>query len=109
MRSAPIAEALVFAMWCPTLFFFLRMRRPPISTLFPYTTLFRSHAGEADAAAARRGHRHHRVHDPQGACARSGPGGERPRVDRAAPVSALRAFSTRARAKRWTVAAATLA
>src|SRR5687768_8384980 len=24
------------------LFFFLMMRRPPISTLFPYTTLFRS-------------------------------------------------------------------
>src|SRR3712207_9529020 len=24
------------------LFFFLRIRRPPISTLFPYTTLFRS-------------------------------------------------------------------
>src|SRR5438105_7930846 len=26
-------------------FFFLPMRRPPRSTLFPYTTLFRSHAG----------------------------------------------------------------
>src|SRR5690349_6814320 len=26
-----------------TLFFFLMMRRPPRSTLFPYTTLFRSH------------------------------------------------------------------
>src|SRR6266404_7733042 len=24
-------------------FFFLMIRRPPISTLFPYTTLFRSH------------------------------------------------------------------
>src|ERR1035441_272277 len=24
--------------------FFIRMRRPPRSTLFPYTTLFRSHA-----------------------------------------------------------------
>src|SRR2546422_6685483 len=30
-------------------FFFLMIRRPPRSTLFPYTTLFRSHA--ADAAA----------------------------------------------------------
>src|SRR5690606_40647316 len=30
----------------PYLFFFLRLRRPPRSTLFPYTTLFRSvHAG----------------------------------------------------------------
>src|SRR5206468_9630682 len=30
------------------LLFFLMLRRPPISTLFPYTTLFRSpHGGEA--------------------------------------------------------------
>src|SRR6478735_10934207 len=28
------------------LFFFLMMRRPPRSTLFPYTTLFRSDQGE---------------------------------------------------------------
>src|SRR5690242_21295265 len=28
-------------------FFFLRMRRPPRSTLFPYTTLFRSISEEA--------------------------------------------------------------
>src|SRR5438045_7093840 len=27
------------------LFFFMRMRRPPRSTLFPYTTLFRSGGG----------------------------------------------------------------
>src|SRR5437762_5543824 len=27
---------------CHFLFFFLMIRRPPISTLFPYTTLFRS-------------------------------------------------------------------
>src|SRR5438093_883962 len=26
---------------CPSLFFFLMIRRPPTSTLFPYTTLFR--------------------------------------------------------------------
>src|SRR2546429_5958612 len=26
-------------------FFFLMIRRPPRSTLFPYTTLFRSHSG----------------------------------------------------------------
>src|SRR2546426_10778739 len=29
------------------LFFFLMIRRPPRSTLFPYTTLFRSRQGEA--------------------------------------------------------------
>src|SRR5256886_17069208 len=34
-------KALVFGM-----FFFLMIRRPPRSTLFPYTTLFRSQNGE---------------------------------------------------------------
>src|SRR5947209_18399515 len=33
-------------------FFFLMMRRPPRSTLFPYTTLFRSHARRPDVAVA---------------------------------------------------------
>src|SRR5207248_10659529 len=35
-------------------FFFLMIRRPPISTLFPYTTLFRSDSSRllADAALA---------------------------------------------------------
>src|SRR2546422_4793661 len=28
--------------WCSLFFFFLMIRRPPRSTLFPYTTLFRS-------------------------------------------------------------------
>src|SRR5437870_8822390 len=32
-----------------TLFFFLIIRRPPRSTLFPYTTLFRSHKGDVIA------------------------------------------------------------
>src|SRR5690349_23893644 len=31
------------------LFFFLMIRRPPISTLFPYTTLFRSRPGARPA------------------------------------------------------------
>src|SRR6266705_4647492 len=30
----------------PCVFFFLMIRRPPRSTLFPYTTLFRSSAGD---------------------------------------------------------------
>src|SRR2546429_4695393 len=30
----------------PRAFFFLMMRRPPRSTLFPYTTLFRSELGD---------------------------------------------------------------
>src|SRR5258708_23079775 len=32
--------------------FFLMIRRPPRSTLFPYTTLFRSHAAGSDQAPA---------------------------------------------------------
>src|ERR1043166_9935145 len=49
-------------------FFFLMIRRPPRSTLFPYTTLFRSifpnlaacraHAGLADSANADRSEEH---------------------------------------------------
>src|SRR5258708_36374089 len=37
-------------------FFFLMIRRPPRSTLFPYTTLFRSHrtAAQPDAGRERR-------------------------------------------------------
>src|SRR5438552_7208805 len=31
-------------------FFFLMIRRPPRSTLFPYTTLFRSHSAEQQLA-----------------------------------------------------------
>src|SRR2546430_9597447 len=34
-------------------FFFLMIRRPPRSTLFPYTTLFRSGFGEGDAQHSR--------------------------------------------------------
>src|SRR6266496_5370106 len=33
-------------------FFFLMIRRPPRSTLFPYTTLFRSHAAAGACQAA---------------------------------------------------------
>src|SRR5438445_4219202 len=53
-------------------FFFLMLRRPPRSTLFPYTTLFRSRAprvapGPGTFRGAREGDR------------RAGPGGERDR------------------------------
>src|SRR2546430_7515145 len=34
-------------------FFFLMIRRPPRSTLFPYTTLFRSNAAEPYSASTR--------------------------------------------------------
>src|SRR5689334_24341092 len=36
------------------LFFFLMIRRPPRSTLFPYTTLFRSRIGSEQEPAMRR-------------------------------------------------------
>src|SRR2546426_6302682 len=36
-------------------FFFLMIRRPPRSTLFPYTTLFRSHARDAGKGFEQRG------------------------------------------------------
>src|SRR2546430_17119364 len=39
-----------------TFFFFLMIRRPPRSTLFPYTTLFRSTAGQRGRPTGR--HRH---------------------------------------------------
>src|SRR6266496_5901744 len=39
IRSVDIISSLFF--------FFLMIRRPPRSTLFPYTTLFRSHGDEA--------------------------------------------------------------
>src|SRR5258708_35340698 len=35
-------------------FFFLMIRRPPRSTLFPYTTLFRSHTSEEDMQSLRK-------------------------------------------------------
>src|SRR5688572_33287888 len=65
------------------LFFFLMIRRPPRSTLFPYTTLFRSQApgactrGSRDSPRARSGC----ARPIRGACASSGetPGGERDR------------------------------
>src|SRR5437667_9735021 len=36
-------------------FFFLMIRRPPRSTLFPYTTLFRSASGHRDQGQGRQG------------------------------------------------------
>src|SRR3712207_8963412 len=41
-------------------FFFLMIRRPPRSTLFPYTTLFRSARRALRAEAAPAAARHHR-------------------------------------------------
>src|SRR3712207_7758598 len=46
-------------------FFFLMIRRPPRSTLFPYTTLFRSEFREPEQPADCR-HQPGRQHDPAG-------------------------------------------
>src|SRR3989304_5516264 len=62
--SGPVAGSLtwycllvLFA--CVVFFFFLMIRRPPRSTLFPYTTLFRSRRGDAGGAPLRH---HHSAH-----------------------------------------------
>src|SRR5260370_10902574 len=44
----------------PNHFFFLMIRRPPRSTLFPYTTLFRSRASDPPVAYRERAARHRR-------------------------------------------------
>src|SRR2546421_11009998 len=44
LGSHPIRQKYEWAL-CSLLFFFLMIRRPPRSTLFPYTTLFRSISG----------------------------------------------------------------
>src|SRR5260221_6561434 len=51
--AAVFIESSLFYRTCYTplyvfFFFFLMIRRPPRSTLFPYTTLFRSHVREQD-------------------------------------------------------------
>src|SRR2546430_16653084 len=66
------------------LFFFLMIRRPPRSTLFPYTTLFRSHPVAVPLPPVHRALRA-AVHV---ACTRArhgpqlGPGSDRPALDR---------------------------
>ena len=41
-RQKPVTEQYVVDLFCFCFVFFLMLRRPPRSTLFPYTTLFRS-------------------------------------------------------------------
>src|SRR6267143_4145096 len=47
------------------LFFFLMIRRPPRSTLFPYTTLFRSRCAARTPRRGRRGRRGGRAPAPR--------------------------------------------
>src|SRR5437879_9644507 len=65
MRVHCLRSLHAVARGAPCLFFFLMIRRPPRSTLFPYTTLFRSWSsapGRSPASAARR---------PRAGCPRS--------------------------------------
>src|SRR5256885_17246960 len=48
---------------CVLFFFFLMIRRPPRSTLFPYTTLFRSEAGGKAVSFGSDAHQPWRVGD----------------------------------------------
>src|SRR5215813_3767277 len=47
MTAKPMHRSGAHAAVLPVLFFFLMIRRPPRSTLFPYTTLFRSRQPDA--------------------------------------------------------------
>src|SRR5687768_17812864 len=62
------------------IFFFLMIRRPPRSTLFPYTTLFRSEGGRARCEAGRRGQEGPR--SDNGIRGQGQEGGRRPRQGR---------------------------
>src|SRR2546421_10214153 len=70
---------LIFSSLCSAaplllLFFFLMIRRPPRSTLFPYTTLFRSRLRRRHAAGLRAGHGLSQRPPPLRAARRQGPG-----------------------------------
>src|SRR2546421_5452604 len=63
-------------------FFFLMIRRPPRSTLFPYTTLFRSRVRRAVPAGGAPGLRHRHEPRRQGPWRRRPRGGQHPRGGR---------------------------
>src|SRR2546426_5010591 len=48
MMSVVLTSSYYFVLLSSFFFFFLMIRRPPRSTLFPYTTLFRSRGGMRD-------------------------------------------------------------
>src|SRR5262245_65555530 len=51
MRFSSLCSLSVLSILCSFSVFFLMIRRPPRSTLFPYTTLFRS-LGDVDGAGS---------------------------------------------------------
>src|SRR5215204_7476061 len=52
--NLPFKALMFLTLMRSSLFFFLMIRRPPRSTLFPYTTLFRSWKAEHEPAAGAR-------------------------------------------------------
>src|SRR5438034_5909177 len=77
MLSVLRTSSLLFS-FCVSFFFFFLIRPPPRSTLFPYTTLFRSVRGDHREAACggaggavRRGHGQHRYAVGSLGCERS--------------------------------------
>src|SRR5256885_15247598 len=68
MRFYLFAQALYHLVF---FFFFLMIRRPPRSTLFPYTTLFRSNNRDRIGAGERHRLRTDRCCLPRGRCAKN--------------------------------------
>src|SRR2546430_15883093 len=69
----------VFSLAFFLFFFFLMIRRPPRSTLFPYTTLFRSEGGPRRRLARAHPARHGELQERRGL---TGTGGRNRRRDR---------------------------
>src|SRR5205814_5873723 len=94
----------------PIFFFFLLLRRPPISTLFPYTTLFRSDDAALglchliEAAPQPQAERHQGSHQEQRAAVTAPTAGSQQRLEPALPalqaLVQVRAASTRAASPR---------
>src|SRR3989442_16018103 len=70
MPKFPIIVFQLDYLTSPTFFFFLMIRRPPRSTLFPYTTLFRSLAfavrRQDEGSLSRADQYSYAAHDAQG-------------------------------------------
>src|SRR5207247_11473392 len=80
LTSTPSFSTCLFC----SLFFFVITRRPPTSTLFPYTTLFRSRNGRGEANCRRACLRRSTTRRCRRTC--------RPRVARASPRASCRAL-----------------
>src|SRR5256885_4030761 len=88
---------------CP-FFFFLMIRRPPRSTLFPYTTLFRSHVADCQKGQRAVGNAfelHHRLGRVQDALDRKSTRLNSSHLVISYAVFCLKKKKTRATRRRW--------